>query len=65
MQREKDSKENDENESDSNTPGGQLGHPGKTLDFLKIPIMLLISRLTMPSYKTDTYIRVAGIQTSI
>jgi hypothetical protein len=28
--RKKDSKENDENESDSNTPGGQLGHPGKT-----------------------------------
>jgi hypothetical protein len=28
--RKKDSKENDENEFDSNTPGGQLGHPGKT-----------------------------------
>jgi hypothetical protein len=27
----------DENESDSNTPGGQLGHPGKTLDFFENP----------------------------
>jgi hypothetical protein len=35
--RKKDSKENDENESDSNTPGGQLGHPGKTLDFFENP----------------------------
>jgi hypothetical protein len=34
--RKKDSKENDENESDSNT-GGQLGHPGKTLDFFENP----------------------------
>ena len=32
-----DSKENNENESDSNTPGGQLGHPGKTLDFFENP----------------------------
>jgi hypothetical protein len=30
-------KENDENESDSNTHGGQLGHPGKTLDFFENP----------------------------
>jgi hypothetical protein len=37
LDRKKDSKENDENESDSNTPGGQLGHPGKTLDFFENP----------------------------
>ena len=35
--RKKDSKENDENESDRNNPGGQLGHPGKTLDFFENP----------------------------
>jgi hypothetical protein len=25
------------NESDNNTPGGQLGHPGKTLGFFENP----------------------------
>ncbi len=35
--RKKDSKENDENVSDNNKPGGQVGHPGKTLDFFENP----------------------------
>jgi len=35
--RQKNNKENDQSESTSNNPGGQFGHPGKTLDLFENP----------------------------